>query len=128
MAEQSAASVLRISDDKTLQLIELYSKEDCLWNTKIEDYKNREKRTLAAEKIATILDLPNFTAKHVMMKFKNLRNSYSQELKKINISITSDGATGEDVYVPRVFWYSKMDSFIKPHLQGKGPKDVALVS
>ncbi|KOB70358.1 Uncharacterized protein OBRU01_15467 [Operophtera brumata] len=125
MSEQSSASVLKISDAKTMQLIDLYSNEDCLFNTKSEDYKNREKRTIAAEKIATILDLPNFTAKHVLMKFKNLRNSYSQELKKINNSI-KDGATGEDIYAPRVFWYSKMDAFIKPHLQGKGAKDEAL--
>lgn len=127
MSELTAASILRISDDKTLQLIDLYQKEDCLWNTKIEDYKNKEKRSLAAQKIAATLDLPNFTAKYVMMKFKNLRNSYSQEMKKISRSL-STGADGEDVYVPRVFWFSKLDSFIRPHIQGKTQRDESAVS
>lgn len=106
-------SILRISDDKTLQLIELYHEEECLWNTKLEDYKNKEKRAKAAERIAAALNIPNFQPRHVLIKFKNLRNSYSQELKKIAQSITM----GDDEYRPKVFWFSKMDSFIRPHLQ-----------
>ncbi|XP_047535151.1 uncharacterized protein LOC125069673 [Vanessa atalanta] len=114
MAKITQQSILRISDEKTLQLIELYENEECLWNTTTEAYKIKSKRYEAAERIAKILNLKHFTFRHVIIKFKNLRNSYCQELKKIANSV----AAGEEpVYRPRVFWFSKMDSFLRPHLQ-----------
>ncbi|XP_050347630.1 uncharacterized protein LOC126771665 [Nymphalis io] len=114
MAKITQQSILRISDEKTLQLIELYEAEECLWNTTTETYKIKSKRYEAAERIAKILNLRHFTFRHVIIKFKNLRNSYCQELKKIANSV----AAGEEpVYRPRVFWFSKMDSFLRPHLQ-----------
>ncbi|CAG4944662.1 unnamed protein product [Parnassius apollo] len=106
-------AILRISDDKTLQLIELYKKEECLWNTHTAVYKNRFKRQEAAERIAKALDIKHFNARHVIIKFKNLRNSYCQELKKI----AATAANGEgNTYKPKVFWFNTMDSFIRPHL------------
>ncbi|XP_063536846.1 uncharacterized protein LOC134746408 [Cydia strobilella] len=113
---QTQNSILRISDEKTLQLIELYEQEQCLWNTHIPEYKSRERRQKATEKIASKLDVKHFEARHVVIKFKNLRNSYCQELKKIASSI-SMGLKGDEQYRPRVFWFSKMDSFLRPHLQ-----------
>lgn len=63
---------------------------------------------IATAVIADKLDIPNFTPEHVSMKFKNLRNSYCQELKKM---------ASDENYKPKVFWFSYMDKFIKPHLQ-----------
>lgn len=113
---QTQNSILRISDEKTLQLIELYEKEECLWNTYSEGYKCREKRQRAAERVARKLNLKLFEPRHVVIKFKNLRNSYCQELKKI-VASRSMGVSDECVYKPKVFWFSKMDSFLRPHLQ-----------
>lgn len=115
----SDASILRISEEKTLELVELYKQEQCLWDTNSRDYRIKMKRREAAEKIARILDLPNFKARHVMMKFKNLRNAYCQELKKIAIA---QNLGSEEDAVPRkskqrAQWYAVMDSFIRPHLQ-----------
>lgn len=107
-------SILRITDEKTLELIELYEQESCLWNSDLEDYKVREKRVAAAERIARTLNIKNFEAKHVTIKFKNLRNSYCQELKKIANSINSPNTK---LYIPKVFWFGKMDSFLRPYLQ-----------
>ncbi|KAI8439059.1 hypothetical protein MSG28_012927 [Choristoneura fumiferana] len=113
---QTQNSILRISDEKTLQLIDLYEKEECLWNTYSDDYKCREKRQRAAEHVARRLNLKHFEARHVVIKFKNLRNSYCQELKKI-IASRAMGLRDEEMYKPKVFWFSKMDSFLRPHLQ-----------
>lgn len=49
-----------------------------------------------------------------MIKFKNLRNSYCQELKKIANSINAQDGP---VYKPKVFWFRRMDAFLRPHLQ-----------
>ncbi|CAH2092531.1 unnamed protein product [Euphydryas editha] len=113
MAKITQNSILRISDQKTLQLLDLYEKEECLWNTSLEEYKIQRKRKEANERIAKALDIKHFTYRHVIMKFKNLRNSYSQELKKIANSINSGE---EPIYRPKVFWFSKMDGFLRPHL------------
>ncbi|XP_052751146.1 uncharacterized protein LOC113522199 [Galleria mellonella] len=119
MTEQTQYSILRISDEKTLELIDLYRKEQCLWNTSIQDYRNREKRAKAAARIAKKLNIENFEARHVMIKFKNLRNSYCQELKKIANSLINSSGEETDAYKPTVIWFNKMDSFIRPHLQFK---------
>lgn len=110
-------SILRISDKKTLQLITEYKKEPCLWNSSLDDYPNKMKRARAADKIARILNIPNFEGKHVMVKFKNLRNSYSQELKKIKASLDKVGVDSPELYRPKVPWFPLMDSFIRPYLQ-----------
>ncbi|KAJ8714796.1 hypothetical protein PYW08_004777 [Mythimna loreyi] len=110
-------SILRINDTKTLQLISEYKKEPCLWNSSLDDYPNKTKRARAAEKIARILNIKNFEGKHVMIKFKNLRNSYSQELKKIKYSLDKVGPNSPELYKPKVPWFPLMDSFIRPHLQ-----------
>ncbi|XP_049704694.2 uncharacterized protein LOC126056267 [Helicoverpa armigera] len=109
--------ILRIDEAKTMELVELYKEEECLWNSTLDDYPNKAKRAKAASKIAEILNIPNFEGRHVMMKFKNLRNSYSQELKKIKQSIDELGPDSPDVYRPKVQWFGLMDSFIRPHLQ-----------
>lgn len=114
--EVTQNSILRMSDEKTMELIDLYEKEECLWNTWSVEYKNREKRAKAAERIAAAFNVKSFEARHVVIKFKNLRNSYCQELKKIANSLIS-GLGDEEVYRPRVFWFPKMDSFLRPHLQ-----------
>ncbi|KAM3957507.1 uncharacterized protein ACR2FA_008472 [Aphomia sociella] len=114
MCENTQNSILRISEKKTMELLDLYEKEECLWNTVIPDYKNKYKRARAAESIAKKLNVKDFEARHVMIKFKNLRNSYCQKLKKINSSITGEEAV---VYQPRVVWFDKMNSFLRPHLQ-----------
>ncbi|XP_045451513.1 uncharacterized protein LOC123660493 [Melitaea cinxia] len=122
MDPRTQSSILRISGHKTFQFLELYEKEECLWNTTDKDYRNIRKRKEANERIARALNIEHFTYRHVTIKFKNLRNSYSQELKKIAKSINS----GEDpIYRPKVFWFSKMDGFLRPHLlvpRGTVPK------
>ncbi|XP_034834920.1 uncharacterized protein [Maniola hyperantus] len=106
-------SILRISDEKTMELVNLYEKEGCLWNTDLEGYKHRHTRHAAAERIAKKLDIKHFTSRYVVIKFKNLRNSYCQELKKV---ANSEKAGDDPVYKPKVFWFNKMDSFLRPHL------------
>ncbi|XP_045451564.1 uncharacterized protein LOC123660551 [Melitaea cinxia] len=105
--------MLRISDETTLQLIDLYEKEECLWNTTLEEFRNNEKRKEANERIARALNIEHFTHRHVALKLRNLRNTYSQVLKRIAKSINR----GEDpIYRPKVYWFSKLDGFLRHHL------------
>ncbi|XP_045465206.1 uncharacterized protein LOC123674269 isoform X3 [Harmonia axyridis] len=110
------SSVVRFGDTQTVQFLEYYRNEKVLWDPSHEDYKKRDKRAAAAQRIAKKLNVPNFTGSHVCTKFKNLRSSYSQELKKIASSERS-GVSSDDIYTPKVFWFKVMNGFLRPHVR-----------
>lgn len=68
--------------------------------------------TAAANRISHKLNIPGLGTKEVIAKFKNLRSSYCQELKKISDSARP--GKGTDIYKPKVFWFKQMNSFICP--------------
>jgi hypothetical protein len=72
-------------------------------------YRNRDLRTAAIKRIVAALSVDGFGPKEVASEFRNLRNSYSQELRKIEDSQKS-GAGADDVYVPKVYWFAAMYS------------------
>ena len=104
---------LRLSDGDTLRFITLYRNERLLYDTTLPEYRNRDLRAAAAERIANSLNVDGFGATEVIIKFKNLRNAYSQELKKIAES-KKICTSSDDVYSPKVCWFNTMDSFIRP--------------
>lgn len=112
MDQRTQNMIWRISDKKMLQLIDLYEKEECLWNTNAAEFRKKWKKKEATERIAKALNIKHFTYHHVALKLKNIRNTYRQVLKKIANSVNS----GEDpIYTPKVYWFSKLDRFLRPH-------------
>ncbi|KAL4122795.1 hypothetical protein QTP88_015070 [Uroleucon formosanum] len=61
------------------------------------------------------MNIPDFGIAEVKTKIKNLRSTYSQELKKIECSKKS-GAGTDYLYIPQVKWFKEMEAF----LQGTG--------
>lgn len=107
---------LKLTETETLRFLDLYQKEEILWNSNLEMYRNRPARLAAAERVAKALNVRGFTAEYVLIKFKNLRSSYCQELKKVAESVSS-GA--EEIYRPKVFWFHKMNAFLRPFVQSR---------
>lgn len=105
--------VLKLSDNETLSFLELYQTEPILYNPTLEEYRDRDMRAAAAERISDTLNIPGFGAREVIVKFKNLRSSYCQELKKI---------AENECYKPKVIWFSRMHSFIRPFVQQRNPQ------
>lgn len=101
--------------------MELYQTENVLYDSTLESYRDRDLRLAAAKRISCVLNVSGFGPKEVMTKFKNLRNSFCQELKKIADSERS-GAGATDVYKPKVFWFELMNSFIRPFIQQRSTK------
>lgn len=112
---------LKLSDNETLRFLELYQTENVLYDSTLESYRDRDLRLAAAKRISCVLNVSGFGPKEVMTKFKNLRNSFCQELKKIADSERS-GADATDVYKPKVFWFELMNSFIRPFIQQRSTK------
>ncbi|KAJ9584078.1 hypothetical protein L9F63_021572 [Diploptera punctata] len=119
----SGGRALRLSDADTVRFINLYKNELLLYDTTLQEYRNRELRSAAAKRIANALNVRGFGAAEVITKFKNLRNAYSQELKKIAESKNTDSAS--EVYTPRVCWFNTMDSFIRPFVLQRAQINVA---
>lgn len=117
---------LKLTEGQTIRMLELYQDEPCLFDISIESYRNRDMRATAAKRISDILNVPGFGPKEVLKKFKNLRNAYSQELRKIKESEVS-GAGADDLYTPTVYWFQLMDNFLRPHIYAR-PTKTNLVS
>jgi hypothetical protein len=102
----------RWNDINTMKFINLYKEEECLWNFSLLDYKNKEARKLALERIVEAMDLEGFGVSDAKYKIKNIRSSYCQELKKIQFSEASCSSPAE-AYMPTVVWFSTLHSFLK---------------
>ncbi|KAF5304694.1 hypothetical protein FQA39_LY09471 [Lamprigera yunnana] len=116
----SRIASLKLSESNTMRLLELFKGEPCLYDVNLSEYRNRDLRAAATQRIASALSVEGFGPKEVVAKFKNLRNSYSQELKKLYDSEKS-GAPN-DVYIPRVYWFQLMDSFLRPQMYSRPSK------
>lgn len=105
------------NEDTTLKFVEEYRQYKCLWNLHYNLYKNKQACDAAYTSIASAMNIPDFGIAEVKTKIKNLRSTYSQELKKIECSKKS-GAGTDYLYTPQVKWFKEMEAF----LQGTGNK------
>lgn len=44
-------NVMKMNDEQTMQFIDYYEKEEVLWNTKLQSYRNRDARAEAVKRI-----------------------------------------------------------------------------
>ncbi|KAK9702999.1 hypothetical protein QE152_g29591 [Popillia japonica] len=58
------------------------------------------------------MNIPGFGEKEIKLKIKNIRSTYSQELKKIKDSKNS-GAGTDTVYIPSIKWFSLLDASLR---------------
>ncbi|KAF5294813.1 hypothetical protein FQA39_LY00297 [Lamprigera yunnana] len=102
----------RWSEDTTTKFVEHYLKHECLWNIKSVAYKNKQIKNSAYEDLKKTLNISGFKEKEIKSKTKNLRSTYSQELKKIKDSKKSEAGT-DTIYVPTIKWFKIMDESLR---------------
>jgi|UniRef100_A0A2S2QAP1 hypothetical protein len=119
--------VVKFNDNETTRFLELYSMEKVLYDPALDAYRDRDLRAAAANRISHELNIPGFGPREVIVKFKNLRSSYCQELKKISDSIRSRKDT-DDIYKPKVFWFNQMNSFIHPFVQQRSTQSKSVIN
>ncbi|XP_071986470.1 uncharacterized protein [Engystomops pustulosus] len=93
------------------EFIEMYRSFPCLWNVKISDYSNKQKRQKAYESMVALCRsvCPSANIQFVKHKIANLRTVFKKEFNKVQVSKTT--ATSDDeVYVPRL-WYFDLLKF-----------------
>ncbi|XP_041977306.1 uncharacterized protein LOC121731761 isoform X2 [Aricia agestis] len=97
------------SEDLTIQMIIEYEKREYLWNPVSENYKNKKVREQGYVEIIKTLNLVDVTVKELKNKIKNIRSSYSVELKKIRAARKA----GAHAYRPSVTWFEHADRFLR---------------
>ncbi|KAG7300986.1 hypothetical protein JYU34_015348 [Plutella xylostella] len=97
------------SEDLTIQMIIEYEKREYLWNPVSEHYKNKKIREQGYVEIINALNLIDVTVKELKNKIKNIRSSYSVELKKIRAARKA----GAHAYRPSVTWFEHADRFLR---------------
>ncbi|PIO13808.1 hypothetical protein AB205_0016880 [Aquarana catesbeiana] len=80
-----------------------------LWEVKHPQYYIKHVRKSTLERLLTFVQtyIPEATMEILLSKIGILRNMYKREHKKIKNSLRS-GASADDVYVPRLWFYNKL--------------------
>ncbi|XP_071056810.1 uncharacterized protein [Onthophagus taurus] len=104
--------------ETTIKFIQSYKLHPCLWNFESSEYKNKQKRDAAYVAIAQDMNIAGFRIQDVKNKIKNLRSTYSQELKKLNDSKKSGAGLG-NVYISNIKWLKEMEEVFVNDLRRK---------
>lgn len=93
------------------EFIDMYRSFPCLWNVKISDYSNKQKRLKAYESMVGLCRsvCPSANIQFVKHKIANLRTVFKKEFNKVQVS-KKTATSAEDVYVPRL-WYFDLLKF-----------------
>ncbi|GBP57033.1 hypothetical protein EVAR_45788_1 [Eumeta japonica] len=92
-----------------LTFLRHYKQMECLWNNRLPEYKDKTKRERAYEAIQQNMDM-ELSVPDIKNKIKGIRTTYSTEINKI---LKSSRSGSEEIYKPRVFWFSLAHSFLK---------------
>ncbi|KAM9316717.1 uncharacterized protein PAF06_007784 [Gastrophryne carolinensis] len=117
LSKKKTSTEIFMNPEFLKEFIEMYHSLPCLWKVKCADYSNRQKKAEAYEQLADLCKTvcPSATIDLVKHKIANLRTVFKKELKKVEASIKS-GATGEDVYIPRLWYFDLLKFTIEQDL------------
>ncbi|XP_066443214.1 uncharacterized protein [Eleutherodactylus coqui] len=112
--QQRRAEKQRCFEDKEeflKEFIDMYRSFPCLWNMKISDYSNKQKRLKAYESMVNLCRsvCPSANIQFVKHKIANLRTVFKKEFNKVQVS-KKTATSADDVYVPRL-WYFDLLKF-----------------
>jgi len=66
--------VFKWRDDHTQLVLDLSRNQECLWNVKSENYRNRNIHNKALEEMVKQLNIPDLTQEDVKLKIKSIRS------------------------------------------------------
>lgn len=98
----------RWSEDITVRFVNEYLKYECLWNRRSASYRNKQARQAAYKDLEKYMGISGFRETEIQLKIRNIRSTYSQELKKIKNS-KKPGSGADTVYVPSIKWFKSLN-------------------
>ncbi|KAG5889492.1 hypothetical protein JTB14_026496 [Gonioctena quinquepunctata] len=90
-----------------ITFLDLFRNYPCLWDASFADYINRNAKDAACDELLQRLEERGLKSGFAPLKrkIKSLRDTYRSEVYKIKKSKKS-GAGADDVYKPRLVWFS----------------------
>jgi hypothetical protein len=76
-------NVMKMNDEQTMQFIDYYEKEEVLWNTKLQSYRNRDARGEAKKRIVLGMNIEGLL---FLFDYVCIYSIHLVQLKKIIIS------------------------------------------
>ncbi|KAG8245018.1 hypothetical protein J6590_009093 [Homalodisca vitripennis] len=113
-------SELKWNVDSVITFCNIFKTYSCLWDPSDENYNKRDARDVALKKLGSHLKSEGFghiNKDQFKIKIKHLKDSYRVELNKVKKSLKS-GAGAEDIYKPKLGWFSVTDSFWRTVMMG----------
>lgn len=98
--------------DEIVRFLDIYAMHSCLWDYNDNNYKNKQRRVAALEAILRDLNIDGLTMCELQNKIHSIRNTYTNELRKMQASKTS-GCGTDDIYKPKIPWFQLADSFLR---------------
>jgi hypothetical protein len=83
-------------------VLDLLSNDECLWNVKSENYRNRNIWDKALEEMVKQLNITDLTQEDVKLKIKSIRSRYSSELAKVLKSEKTSGAGRDYIFFTEI--------------------------
>ncbi|KAH1010209.1 hypothetical protein HUJ05_004540 [Dendroctonus ponderosae] len=117
-AKLEMASGKKWRESDTIKFVELYEKEECLWNFRHPVYKHRNARDKAIQNIIKEMNLPDFGVNELKNKIKNIRSTYQQEVNKIKRSKQMFVGDVMEEYKTNLAWFPIADRFLGAVING----------
>jgi hypothetical protein len=83
----------------------------CLWYPENQEYKNKQSRDAALQKIVTAMDLEEFDISAARKKNKIVSSTCWNERTEI-INSQKSGVGADSVYMPKIAWFSAANQFL----------------
>ncbi|KAG8288528.1 hypothetical protein J6590_016652 [Homalodisca vitripennis] len=112
---------LKWNVDSVIKFLNIFKTYSCLWDPSDENYNKRDARDVALKKLGSHLESEGFghiNKDQLKIKIKSLKDSYRVELNQVKTSLKS-GAGAEDIYKPKLGWFSVADSFWRTVMMGR---------
>jgi hypothetical protein len=93
-------------------VLDLLSNQECLWNVKSENYRNRNIWDKELDETVKQLNIPDLTQEDLKLKIKSIPSRYSSALAKI-LKFEKSGAGRDNIYIPKLFWFKQADLFLR---------------
>lgn len=112
---------LKWNGKEIIEFLNMFRKYECLWNPSCDLYMKRNAKDAAFIELMAEMKsggLEVSTILQLKKKIKVLRDSYRLELNKVKQSRKS-GAGLDDVYKPKLVWFTVADSFWRNSVSGR---------
>ncbi|XP_049776376.1 uncharacterized protein LOC126166653 [Schistocerca cancellata] len=98
--------------EQIIRFLDIYAMHRCLWDFNDADYKNKQQRAAALEAILRDLNMDGLTMPELQTKIHSIRNTYTNELRKMEASKSSRCGT-DRTYKTKIPWFELADSFLR---------------